>query len=316
MRTIFGVDLPQNRLEASVVTIGKFSAVHRGHQALLDQTVAAARNQGVPSVAATFDRHPNVVLRPGEPFPVIASLEERLALIAAQGIDIAVVFPATEEFFSLEAEHFVREILVAQLGVRQVLTGPRFRFGRSALGDLALLETLGAELGFEATVVEPVLDGGERISSSRVVQCIEAGEVANAARLLGRQYAIAGEVVEGQKLGRQLGFPTANVSLPSERLLPKDGVYIVRAVIAGKAHPGITNLGVRPTVDGSHRLLEVHLLDWEGDLYGKELSVHFLQRLRDERRFPNVGALRDQIKEDADAGRRYFEAGASHEAAR
>jgi riboflavin kinase/FMN adenylyltransferase len=184
------------------------------------------------------------------------------------------------------------------------------------LGDLALLETLGAELGFRATVVEPVLDGGERISSSRVVQCIEEGEVANAARLLGRQYAIAGEVVEGRKLGRQLGFPTANVELPGERLLPKDGVYVVRVVIAGEVQPGVANLGVRPTVDGSQRLLEVHLLDWHGDLYGKSVSVQFLARLRDERRFPNVGALRDQIEEDATAARRYFEAEASNEAAR
>src|SRR5688572_29158034 len=171
MRTIYGIELPDNRLDASVVTIGKFSAVHRGHQALLDATVAAATQRGVLSVAATFERHPNVVLRPGEPFPVIASLEERLCLIEAEGIDVAVVFPATAEFFSLEAEYFVREILVGQLGVREVLTGPRFRFGRSAMGDLALLERLGADLGFVATVVEPVLDGGERISSSRVVQC-------------------------------------------------------------------------------------------------------------------------------------------------
>jgi riboflavin kinase/FMN adenylyltransferase len=303
MRTILSADLPQNRLGASAVTIGKFSAVHLGHQALLDATFAAARERGIESVAATFDRHPNVVLRPGEPFPVIASLEERLALIEAEGIDVAIVFPATLEFFSLEAEYFVREVLVAQMGAKQVLTGPRFRFGRSALGDLALLERLGAELGFAVTAVEPVLAGGERISSSRVVQCIEAGEVAEAARLLGRPYALTGAIIEGAKLGRQLGFPTANIALPEDRLLPRDGVYVVDAVVDGEAHPGVANLGVRPTVDGSQRLLEVHLLDWQGDLYGRVVMVRFRERVRDEKRFPNIGALRDQIAADVATAR-------------
>jgi riboflavin kinase/FMN adenylyltransferase len=306
MRILYGADLTQNRLVASAATIGKFSAVHRGHRALLDSTVAAARRREVLSVAATFDRHPNVVLRPGEPFPVIASLDERLSLIEAEGIDVAVVFPATQEFFSIEAEHFVREILLGGLGVREVLTGPRFRFGRSALGDLALLQKLGDELGFEATVVEPVLDGGERISSSRIVQCIEAGRVDDAARLLGRRYAITGFVIEGEKLGRQLGFPTANVALPEGRLLPKDGVYVVDAVVGGEALPAVANLGVRPTVDGANRLLEVHLLDWTGELYGKTVTVQFREHLRDERKFPNLGALRDQIAADVQVARERF----------
>lgn len=310
MRRVLGLEALDFPLERSAVTIGKFFAVHRGHQALLQATVEAARRLEAQSVVLTFDRHPREVLQPGWEAPVLASLEERLDLIEAQGIDVTVVASITPEFLAQEPEAFVEELLVRSLGARQVLAGDNFRFGRGARGDVALLRSLGERLGFEYTAVPPVLEKGERISSSRVAACIEAGEVAAAGVLLGRLYCVGGRVAPGQQLGRQLGFPTANVAVDPRRLLPADGVYVVEAVWdteTGRVEqPAVANLGVRPTVDGKQRLLEVHLLDWTGDLYDREVGVRFHQRLRGEQRFPDLEALKAQIRADAQAARGWF----------
>ncbi|HEU4754931.1 MAG TPA: bifunctional riboflavin kinase/FAD synthetase [Armatimonadota bacterium] len=290
------------------MTIGKFFAVHRGHQALLRATVEAARAADAEAVAVTFDRHPLEVLRPGTRLPLLATLDERLDLIEALGIDTTVVARVTTEFLAQEPEEFVRRVLVEDLGAVEVLASGNFRFGHRARGDTALLRRLGAELGFRFIDVPPVMEGGERISSSRIARCIEAGRVLEAARLLGRPYSIAGEVVAGEQLGRRLGFPTANVQLPPERLLPADGVYVVQAEWNGGAVPGVANLGVRPTLGGRQRLLEVHLPAWEGDLYGRELRVAFLDYLRGEERFPDLEALKAQIARDVETARSRFPA--------
>lgn len=302
MRRVLGVEQLGAALDRSVVTVGKFFGVHRGHHALLQATVAAARRHQAPSVVLTFDRHPAEVLYPGQQFPEIASLPERLQLIEAQGIAVTVVARLTPEFLSLEPEAFVREILVQRLGAAEVLAGENFRFGRKARGDLSLLRRLGAELGFACTAVPPVLEGGAPISSSRIAECIAAGRVTDAASQLGRPYSVAGQVQPGAQLGRKLGFPTANVRTEPNRLLPADGVYVVRL----NGLPAVANVGVRPTVDGRQRLLEVHLLGWQGDLYGQEVTVQFLGRLRDEMRFPDLAALQAQITADADKARAYF----------
>jgi riboflavin kinase/FMN adenylyltransferase len=309
MRRVLGLENLGEPLPRSAVTIGKFFAVHRGHQALLRATVDAARRQDAAAVAVTFDRHPLEVLRPGTRLPLIAGLDERLDQMEAQGIDVAVVARVTPEFLSQEPEEFIRNVLAGRLGAVEVLASQNFRFGRGARGDLDLLRAFGLECGFRVTAVEPVLEGGERISSSRVAACVEAGRVADAARLLGRPYSLPGEVVRGEQLGRKLGFPTANIVVEPARLLPADGVYVVRARWAGQSVPGAANLGVRPTTDGRKRLLEVHLLDWEGDLYGRRVTVEFLERLRDEQRFPDLEALRAQIARDVQAARSHFAAG-------
>lgn len=306
MRRVLGLEALDRPLERSAVTIGKFFAIHRGHQALLQATVAAAREVEAQSVVLTFDRHPREVLQPGWEAPVMASLEERLDLIEAQGIDVAVVASVTPEFLAQEPEEFVEQLLVRQLGAVRVLAGDNFRFGKRARGDVALLRALGERHGFDYRPVPPVLEKGERISSSRVAACIEAGKVAAAAVLLGRPYCVAGNVTAGEQIGRKLGFPTANVAVAPRRLLPADGVYVVEAAWGDTRQPAVANLGVRPTVDGRKRLLEVHLLDWSGDLYGQEIGVRFLDRLRDEQRFPDLDALKAQIQADAKEARIWF----------
>jgi riboflavin kinase/FMN adenylyltransferase len=313
MRRILDLETLVEPLRRSTVTIGKFFAIHRGHQALIRATGEAARRNGGPSVVFTFDRHPMELLRPGTELPVIASLPERLDLIEAQGADVAVVVRLTPEFLAQEPDAFVREVLVGKLGAVEVLASDNFRFGRGARGDVRLLERLGEELGFRCTPITPVLEGGARISSSRIAACVEAGKVADAALLLGRPYDVPGEITRGAQLGRRLGFPTANVITDPRRLLPANGVYVVRLAVAGSdapPHPGVANLGVRPTVDGSKRLLEVHVLDWDGDLYDRQVRVDFLERVRDEQRFPDLAALQAQIHRDAEAARGYFTSGA------
>lgn len=310
MRRVYGLDELGEPPARSVVTIGKFFAVHRGHQALLQATVRAARRHTATSVALTFDRHPAEILKPGTGMPILASLDERLDLMEEQGLDMAVVIRLNHAFLAQEAEEFVRETLAGRLHAHEVLASDNFRFGRGARGDLNTLRSLGEQYGFELAPVEPLLDGGERISSSRIAACIEEGRAAEAARLLGRPYSLPGLVVRGDQIGRQLGFPTANVRTEPNRLMPKDGVYTVRldwekeSRQGGRA--GVANLGVRPTRDGLNRILEVHLLDWEGDLYDRSVEVRFLDRLRDEQRFPDVTTLRAQIARDVEAARLRF----------
>lgn len=309
MRRVIGLENLAEPLPRSALTIGKFFAVHRGHQALLQATVAAARRSQALAVAFTFDRHPLEILRPGVEVPRLASLDERLDLIEAQGIDVTVVAVLTPGFLAQEPESFVREILVGRLGVVEVLASENFRFGKGARGDLDLLVRLGGELGYRTTPVQPVLEGGDRISSSRVAECVRIGAVAAAARLLGRPYSLPGIVVRGDQVGRQLGYPTANVRVDPDRLLPADGVYVCRVRRDGEALPAVANLGVRPTRDGLNRLLEVHLLDWSGDLYDRPLRIEFLDRVRAEQRFPDLAALRSQIARDVEAARSYFASG-------
>ena len=306
MRRVIGLAALTEPLPRSAVTIGKFLAVHRGHQALLRATVEAARRQAVESVAITFDRHPLEVLRPDAHVPVIASLDERLALIEAEGIDTALVLEVTPELLSLEPEAFIDEVLVRKLHVAELLAGGNFRFGRGARGDLDLLRHTGAETGFHVTEVPPVLERGLPISSSRIITCVQAGQVADAGCFLGRPFSVPGRVRRGDQVGRKLGFPTANVETALERLLPGDGVYVARLIAGDQALPSVANLGVRPTVDGRRRLLEVHALDWAGDLYDAEVRVQFLDRVRDEQRFPDLEALQAQITRDADAARAWF----------
>lgn len=308
MRRIIGLETLTEPLSRSVVTIGKFFAVHRGHQALLRTTREEATRLGAQSVVFTFDRHPGEVLQPGFTDPLLTTLEERLDLIAAEGIDVAVVAVLTPDFLGQEPEAFVRDVLVGRLGAVEVLASEAFRFGKAARGDFELLRALGPKLGFTAVSLPPVLEGDEWISSTRVAECVRAGEVAAVERLLGRPYAVAGSVQTGDQVGRQLGFPTANVAVDPARLLPADGVYTTRLSWDGGSQPAVANLGVRPTRDGHRRLLEVHLLDWTGDLYGREVRVEFCDRLRAEQRFPDLNALKAQIARDVEAARAYFAA--------
>jgi len=308
MRRILGLEALTKPPVRSVVCVGKFFAVHRGHQALLRATVAAARERDAESLVLTFDRHPRELLEPGYAPPVLTSLEERLGLIAAEAPDRTLVLHVTPELLAQEPEDFISETLVGRLRAVEVLAGERFRFGRAARGTTALLREMGEGLGLTYTPVEAVLEGGRRVSSSRVAASVEAGRVAEAARLLGREYTVPGVVEEGERRGRELGFPTANVRVPPERLLPAHGVYVARLKVPSASLPAVANLGTRPTVGGERVVLEVHALDWSGDLYGRPVDIAFLERLREERRFPDLPALQAQIAADVAAARAFHAA--------
>ncbi len=303
MRRIEGLENLPASSGPTVVTVGKFFAVHLGHQALIRATVAAARRRGATSLVLTFDRHPQEILRPGTTFPLLTSLDERLALIEREGPDACVVVRLDAEFLSLSPEAFVADVLVRRLGAVEVVASEGFRFGSGAAGTLATLRELGADRGVAVTTIEPVLVRGERVSTSRVAACVREGEVAAAMALLGRPYSLPGAVVAGDSRGRELGFPTANLEVAPWRLLPGDGVYQGWAAWEDERHPAAINLGVRPTIGGTRRLLEAHLLDFEGDLYGRSLNLEFHHRLRPEQRFPSLDALKQQIARDVAAAR-------------
>jgi len=285
----------------SVVALGVFDGVHLGHRAILDTAVARATGAS-KAVACTFDPHPAEVLQPGRaPLP-ITTLEERLALIAESGLELAVVVPFTTVLAAMEPEAFVSEILLGSLGAREIVVGFNHRFGRAARGDARLLRELGGRLGFHAEVVPHTDVDGAPVSSSAIRAALQRGEVDVAARMLGRPYFVGGEVVGGAGRGRTLGFPTANIAAQRQLLVPP-GVYACRLHVGEVVHRAVLNAGVRPTFEERVFTLEAHVLDFSGDLYGRPVRLDFVTRIREERKFPGVVALKAQIAADIDAAR-------------
>jgi riboflavin kinase/FMN adenylyltransferase len=279
------------------LALGVFDGVHLGHQAVIGQALAARRSHGGSCGVLTFNPYPIQVLFPEKaPRRLLASLDHKADLLAAMEVDFLLALPFDRHRADQRAEEFVREIAAA--GVETVAVGDDWRFGKGRQGDVALLSRLAAELAFQLAALPPVMMEGERISSTRIRQAIRDGNLAAAARMLGRPYTVQGEVIEGRRLGRRLGFPTANVAQGDEQF-PPDGVWAVRVAAEGRHWDGVANLGVRPTVDGSTRSLEVHLFDFEGELYGHRLEVEFVKHLRDERKFESLEALKDRIARDA-----------------
>lgn len=293
---------------ATVLTIGNFDGVHLGHQALLARVGQAARACGLPAAVLTFEPHPREFFDPASAPARLTTLREKLELLQNYGADLTCVSPFNTVFAALTADEFIEQVLVRCLKVRHLIIGDDFRFGARRAGDFALLQAAGASLGFQVEAMESVVQGGERASSSGVREALAAGDMARAARLLGRPYSIDGRVVHGQKLGRQLGFATANIRI-KHNPLPLTGVFAVSVTgAAGRPLNGVANLGVRPTVGGQLQpLLEVHLFDFDGDIYGAHLSVSFLHKLRDEMKFPDFNALVAQIGQDAEAARAFFQ---------
>lgn len=280
------------------LALGVFDGVHVGHQVVISRAVEAARAEGGKSFVVTFSPHPIRVIAPGKaPGALLATLDEKAALVKSYGVDGLLVIRFDEDFAKVEAEEFVRELSSGE--VRTIAVGEDWRFGRRRLGDVGLLRRMGEELGFRLEAVAPVMWDGERISSTRIRQAIRDGAFGAAEQMLGRKYRVTGTVIQGRKLGRKLGFPTANID-PGELQLPKDGVWAVEVEGIGR---GVANLGVRPTVGGEKKLLEVHVLDFDGDLYGEVLNVSFLRFLRGERKFDSVEELRVQIGHDSEDAR-------------
>jgi riboflavin kinase / FMN adenylyltransferase len=289
-----------------VVALGKFDGVHRGHARLLAAVLRLAAREGAPSMAVTFDVHPDSLLRPHQVPPVLTTIEEKTAAIAAAGIDCLLYLEFTPAFARLSALEFARDFLGGSIGARMVLAGENFRFGRNRGGDTEMLRRWGRRFGYGFRAVPQATFGGEPVSSTRIRRVVAAGEMRLAAALLGRPYSVEGEVDHGVSRGRELGAPTANLRLPG-KLLPPDGVYLARAAIdAGEPVPAILNLGSSPTFGPGERRLEVHLLDFSGDLYGRRVRVFFERLLRQEIRFPSSAALARQIRLDIARARRHF----------
>ena len=291
---------------STVLAIGNFDGVHRGHAALVERLVRIAAVLGLPPTVLTFEPHPREFFAPASAPARLTTLREKLELLAEAGAEQAMVCHFNAGFASLSADEFVERVLVRGLQVRHLIIGDDFRFGRGRVGDFAFLQAAGARHGFAVEAMDSVLVGGERVSSSGVRDALAAGDMERAARLLGRPYVIDGRVVHGDKIGRQLGFNTANIRI-KHNPLPMTGVFAVEVGGVGeRPWPGVANLGIRPTLGGTRPLLEVHLFDFDRDIYGAHLAVRFVHKLRDEQRFPNFDALKAQIAADAAAARAYF----------
>lgn len=305
-------------LSASVVTLGTFDGVHRGHQELVARAVAVARVRGVEPVAYTFDPHPAKVLVPHAAPKTIISTRERVRLLRAHGISRVVVEPFDPSFAALDADTWVMRFLAERLQPSHVVVGFNFTYGRARGGGPEHLIRSGEHLGFTVDVVGAVGDGELAVSSTRVRERLHAGDVEGAAELLGHAPALTGIVVEGDKRGRTIGFPTANLAAEAE-LVPLNGVYATRVVVEPSdapdappepALPGITNIGTRPTFDGTRTSIETHVLDFAGDLYGRRLRVELVGRIREERKFSGIDALVAQVRTDVEAARALLARGA------
>ena len=303
MRIVRGLPPAPPEAPPAAVALGVFDGVHLGHRAILGLAVSHASAAGMQSIACTFDPHPLEVLQPGRAPLSITTLDERLALIEGCGLDLAVVLPFTRELASMEPEAFVTDVLVTRLGARDVVVGFNHRFGRGARGDAAMLRSLGERLGFRTHVAEPLVVDGVAVSSTEIRAALQRGDLAMAGRLLGRAYTLSGSIAHGAGRGRTLGFPTANI-VPTRPVLVAPGVYACAAEVAGRKERSVVNVGVRPTFGETALAVEAYLLDFVGDLYGQTMTLTFVSRIREERRFPSVDALKTQIEADAEEARR------------
>jgi riboflavin kinase / FMN adenylyltransferase len=286
-----------------VVTLGNFDGVHRGHWEIIRRAVERAHRCGEVPVAVTFHPHPISVLRPDRAPLLLTSLHQRLTLLAMGGIEVAFVLHFTSRFAAVTAEDFVRFHLLECLRADHVVVGYRVGFGHERKGNAALLSALGAEYGFGVEVVSPVKAGSLDVSSSAIRRAVREGNLDAAEQMLGRRYGVEGRVVSGHRRGKELGFPTANLSVRGLQL-PPDGVYAVRVMVAGRPVPAVANLGFNPTFGDRERALEAHLLDFEGDLYNRRVEISFVQRLRGEKKFATPDELARQIERDVASARR------------
>jgi len=297
----------------SAVTIGVFDGVHRGHQHLVGTLLESARRESLASVAITFNPHPRAVLQPGFKVTYLTSLEERVELLQSLGLDAVGVLAFTSELAHLEPREFLA-LLVEELDMRLLVVGPDFAFGRNRSGTVAVSREIGEQLGFRVEVAPMLDEGGEKVGSTVVRQALADGDVSRVATLLGRPFSLRGPVVTGDKRGRELGFPTANMAIGLDRALPSYGIYVTRAYVREAAYESCTSIGVRPTFDVEPRpTVETFIFDFDGDIYGEEIRIDLLERLRNEESFESVDDLVTQMHKDIDDSRSYF---ASHGAGR
>jgi len=295
----------------SVVTIGVFDGVHRGHRVLLDAAKKEAAERGLRSVVVTFDRHPMEVVRPGSQPRYLQNLDRKITSLLAEGLDLVYVVPFTYDFSQQSALQFIEQTLAGSIDARHVIVGANFRFGHGAEGDVAMLQQVGPQFDFTVTSVDLLEVDGVAISSSEIRDRLAAGEVEWAAQALGRPHVLEGAVVRGDERGRTIGFPTANVEVDDRMQMPANGVYAGHAVVLGRdghVFPMVVNVGVRPTFGGGAVTVESFLLDTELDLYGEHLAVSFEHRLREERKFASIDDLIAAIEADVAQARTLLKA--------
>jgi len=299
MELVRGLHNVDRAARGCVLTIGAFDGVHRGHQEMIRVVRTIAASQGLPAALLSFEPMPREFFAKGTPPARLTRFREKYAALCEYGVERFVCLRFDSSLRSMSAAEFIGQVLVEALGARHIVVGHDFKFGRNMAGNVDVLRAAGAAAGFAVTEVPRFEIDGERVSSSLVRTALETGEMAHAARLLGRPYRMTGRVVEGAKLGRKLGFPTANLR-PQRRATPLAGVFAVRVSGAGLQNaPGVASLGTRPAVNGKELLLEAHVFDFEGDLYRQLLHVDFIARLRDEVGFPDMDQLVEQMKLDA-----------------
>ncbi len=301
MKIIEGIENIKEPFKDAVITIGNFDGVHIGHQALFHEVIEKADASRGTSVAMTFEPHPiRVIKQNGHP-PLITLYEQKAELIARSGMDVLICVPFTREFASVTAKEFVEDILVKRIGMKTIVVGGDYAFGRNREGNLDFLRTYSKPLGFELVVADWIQvphNGAGRISSTRIREFVTDGKVAEAQKLLGRYYQIRGMVQTGRNRGgKLLGFPTANIKLYDE-LAPKTGVYAVTVEHEGQKYKGVANIGFSPTFDDHIFTVEVHILDFNQNIYGKTIRVNFIERLRDEKKFSGISELSEQIRKD------------------
>ena len=304
--------LVRQELQSSVtpgehaLSIGVFDGVHRGHQMLIKRMLDEASARSLTGGVVTFHPHPLSVVRPDVQITYLESLERRVELLRDLGLEFVSVLQFTSELQQVSAEDFSR-LLVEEAGMRLLVVGEDFRLGRGGAGTVEVLTAIGEELGFEVLAVPLLGDGDDRVSSTRVREALAAGEMESVTQLLGHPFLLRGPVLHGDERGRQIGFPTLNVGVSADRWLPPNGVYVTRALVGDREFEACTNIGVRPTFDGDERrLVETHLLDFEGDLYGQVVTIELLHRLRAEQKFNGVEELKAQIDRDLVATREWF----------
>ncbi|MBV1790298.1 bifunctional riboflavin kinase/FAD synthetase [Marinobacterium sp. D7] len=302
MELIRGLHNLRERHRGCVATIGNFDGVHLGHQRVLEQLQAKAAELGLPSVVIIFEPQPREFFSPDQAPPRLTRFGEKVRFLEFKGVERVLCLMFNTRLRSMSADQFIEQLLVQKLDIRHLVVGDDFRFGCDRRGDFELLKSAGERIGFSVEETATLEVDGERVSSSRVRAALQAHEFDLAGRLLGRPYRVVGRVMHGQKLGRQLGAPTANVRM-HRFACPLRGVYVVHGLIKGQRYPGVCNVGIRPTIHGRQPVLEVHLLDFQGDLYGELMQVEFLHFLRAERRFDGLDALKVQINADIEAAR-------------
>jgi riboflavin kinase/FMN adenylyltransferase len=307
MELVENIDKIEKPYKNAVITIGNFDGVHIGHQALFHEVIEKADTIGGTSIVMTFDPHPVRVLKQNGHLPLITLNEQKIELIENSGIDVLICIQFNKAFAAISAKEFIEDLLLKCIGMKAIVVGKDYTFGRNREGNLELLQTYADNLGFEVIIADWVQTSKglpNRISSTRTRELVMAGEVAEAKKLLGRYYQIRGVVTTGRNRGgRLLGFPTANITLHDE-LCPKNGVYAVTLDCMGKKYQGVANIGYSPTFDDGVFSIEVHILDFNENIYGQKIRVNFVQRIRDEIKFSEITELSDAIRKDIEKARK------------